>query len=145
MKIKNFLFSLIIGLTASALAQPAPPGTVPPAVPVISVTASNHTTAANTNWSNGYHGNYGATNGSGGMTSGIYGNSYASYTNPYYTYARTNVAYTNPYYIYGQTNVAYANPAWSNINRELVATNDPNADDLNLPNNRPVKHWWKWW
>jgi hypothetical protein len=144
------VLTLAIGLTTDVLAQPAPPEGIPPAVPVIPVpgnngVATNNINPANTNWSNDYHGNYGATNGNGGMTNGIYGNSYASYTNPYYTYANTNVLYTNPYYIYARTNAAYVNPNWSNANRDMPSTNDPTAADISLTNTNTVHHWWKWW
>src|ERR1022692_4460999 len=151
MKISISILTLLIGLTTSALAQPVPPA--PPAVPVIPApgtngqnqpvpssnvqsangslfaVATNNINPADTNWSNGYHGNYGATNGNGGMTNGVYGNPYATYTNPYYTYANTNVLYTNPYYIYARTNRTYVNPNWSNANSDLPATNNPNASD----------------
>jgi hypothetical protein len=79
------------------------------------------------------------------MTNGIYGNSNAAYTNPYYTYANTNALYTNPYYIYARTNVAYLNPNWSNANLDMPSTNDPIAADISLTNTNPVHHWWKWW
>ena len=167
MKISISILTLLIGLTTSALAQPVPPA--PPAVPVIPApgtngqnqpvpssnvqsangslyaVATNNINPADANWSNGYHGNYGATN-------GVYGNPYATYTNPYYTYANTNVLYTNPYYIYARTNRTYVNPNWSNANRDLPATNNPNASDLNLTNSNAVHltstnavhHWWNW-
>ena len=176
MKIRISILTLLIGLTTSALAQPAPPREPPLAVPVIPVpgtngqnqpvpspneppasgspdtVATNNINPADTNGSNGYHGNYGATNGNGGMTNGVYGSPYATYTNPYYTYANTNVLYTNPYYIYARTNRTYVNPNWSNANRDLPATNNPNAADLNLTNSNAVHltstnavhHWWNW-
>ena len=147
---------MLIGLTTCAMAQSAPSAGTPPAVPIIPVpdngVATNNINPANTNWSNDHHGSYGATNGNGGMTNGVYGNPYATYTNPYYTYANTNVLYTNPYYIYARTNRTYVNPNWSNANRDLPATNNPNAADLNLTNSNTVHltstnavhHWWNW-
>jgi hypothetical protein len=77
------VLTLIIGLPIYALASPAPPGGTPPAVPIIPVpgndgVATNNINPVNTNWSNNYYGNYSATNGNGGMTNGIYGNSYVS-------------------------------------------------------------------
>jgi hypothetical protein len=112
MKTKISVLTLVIGLATGALAQPALVAGTPPSVPIIPVpgnypqnqpvpspngyqatgspyaAGTNNINLANTNWSNGYHGNYGATNGNGGMTNGVYGN-------PDWSNANRDQPYTN--------------------------------------------------
>ena len=148
MKTNIPVLALVIGLSAGALAQTAPPGGIPPAVPVIPVqinngqsqaaappnanqingtppdVATNNPIPANTNWSSNTNGNSEVTPGTG-MTNLIKGNPYATYTNPYYTYA--------------QTNVTYVNPRWSNDNPNTPAAN---VNWTNTTANH--HHWWSW-
>jgi hypothetical protein len=160
MKTKISILTLVIGLTACAMAQTSPPTGNNSQNQIIPSqndnqmnrtgpsTATNNTAApANTNWSYGA----GATNGNGmnPMTNGVNGNPYATYTNPNSIYVNPNSTNVNPYANYtnpyatnngsgstntgvGATNTAYANTNWSN-----GSTNSSNTST-----NR--HHWWKW-
>ena len=149
MKIKISILSLVIGLTANAMAQSAPPaGTQPGSATiapgnsgqtissqngsqvngVIPGISTNNINPANTN---GFNGNNGTNNGNG-MTNGVNGNPYATYTNP-------NAIYTNP-------NSIYINPNSTNINPNYTypGTNLSNANTNSMNTDTNSHHWWKW-